>query len=148
MQIWDTSGQEQFKSMAPSYFRGSNGAFFVFDVTNSKSFDQISSWIEQCVANAGGDVVKIILANKVDMIEERVIARDRIENLAAKMDAQYFETSAKNAANIEKAFEKMARDIKNQLSKQAIIENNTSISLNQKPTINESEGTKPGGCCS
>lgn len=67
LHIWDTLGQEKFKSMAPIFFRRSVGAFLVYDVTNEESFVALKGWVEQLNNNADGKIVVMLLGNKCDL---------------------------------------------------------------------------------
>ena len=67
LHIWDTLGQEKFKSMAPIFFRRSVGAFLVYDVTNEESFVSLKGWVEQLNNNADGKIVVMLLGNKCDL---------------------------------------------------------------------------------
>ena len=75
LQIWDTAGQERFISITTSYYRGAMGIMLVYDVTNSKSFDNISKWLRNIQEHSNPDVEKIILGNKCDMEDRRVVSK-------------------------------------------------------------------------
>ncbi|XP_039257335.1 ras-related protein Rab-10-like [Styela clava] len=111
LQIWDTAGQERFHTITTSYYRGANGIMLVYDITNPKSFDNISKWLRNIEEHASEDVERMLLGNKCDMEEKRMISKERGEQIAREHGIKFYETSAKNNINIEKAFMTLATDI-------------------------------------
>merc|ERR1712032_667118 len=96
LQIWDTAGQERFHTITTSYYRGANGIMLVYDITNAKSFDNIHNWLRNIEQHASEDVEKMLLGNKCDMEDKRVIPKQRGEMLAREHGIKFFETSAKS----------------------------------------------------
>ncbi|PAA72367.1 hypothetical protein BOX15_Mlig016792g2 [Macrostomum lignano] len=117
LQIWDTAGQERFRTITTAYYRGAMGILLVYDVTNAKSFDNIRTWIGNINQHANPDVEKMLLANKCDMNDRRMIAKEMGERLANEHQLRFMETSAKSGINVEEAFLAMARDIKVKLDR-------------------------------
>merc|ERR1712183_1159691 len=115
LQIWDTAGQERFRTITTAYYRGAMGIMLVYDITNMKSFENIKNWIRNIEEHASGDVEKMILGNKKDMEEKRVVAEEKGQMLAMEYNIKFLETSAKEGDNIEKAFFTMAKDIKTKM---------------------------------
>jgi small GTP-binding protein len=103
LQLWDTAGQELFRAVTRGYYRGSIGAFLVFDVTRRESFANIQRWIEDVRAAARPDAVMVLLGNKADLAAARDVAADEAEAFARDRGMLYFETSAKTGENIERA---------------------------------------------
>jgi len=112
LQIWDTAGQEKYRSLAQNYYKNSMGVLLVFDVTEEDTFDNVRNWVRQIKNHAGENICKVLLANKADLTEERVIQSEQILELAADVNMQAFECSAKTGLNIEQAFLYLAREIK------------------------------------
>lgn len=79
LQIWDTAGQERFHTITTSYYRGAMGIMLVYDITNEKSFENIVKWLRNIDEHANEDVEKMILGNKCDMQEKRVVTKERGE---------------------------------------------------------------------
>ena len=73
LQIWDTVGQERFRTITTAYYRGAMGIMLVYDITNEKSFDNIKNWIRNIEEHASADVEKMILGNKCDMNDRRQV---------------------------------------------------------------------------
>ena len=94
LQIWDTAGQEQFKSITRSYYRAVAGALLVYDVTNEQSFLNVKNWLEEARANANPELVILLCGNKVDMEDKRVIPAERGRKLAELNGILFMETSA------------------------------------------------------
>ncbi|KAG6462014.1 hypothetical protein O3G_MSEX012998 [Manduca sexta] len=82
LQIWDTAGQERFHTITTSYYRGAMGIMLVYDITNEKTFDDIVKWLRNIDEHANEDVEKMILGNKCDMEEKRVVSKERGEAAA------------------------------------------------------------------
>uniref|UniRef100_A0A0A9VV46 Ras-related protein Rab-8A n=1 Tax=Lygus hesperus TaxID=30085 RepID=A0A0A9VV46_LYGHE len=112
LQIWDTAGQERFRTITTAYYRGAMGIMLVYDITNEKSFDNIKNWIRNIEENATTDVEKMLLGNKCDATEKRVVSKEKGEQLAVEYGIKFMETSAKDSINVETAFFSIARDIK------------------------------------
>lgn len=104
LQIWDTAGQESFRSITRSYYRGSIGALLVYDITKRQSFENLQKWLEEMKENAYSKMTTILIGNKVDLENERQVSFEEGQAFAKKHDLVFFETSAKSAHNVEKAF--------------------------------------------
>uniref|UniRef100_UPI00358F2705 ras-related protein Rab-10 n=1 Tax=Myxine glutinosa TaxID=7769 RepID=UPI00358F2705 len=111
LQIWDTAGQERFHTITTSYYRGAMGIMLVYDITNSKSFENISKWLRNIDEHASEDVERMLLGNKCDMEEKRLVPKEKGEQIAKEHGIRFFETSAKSNINIEEAFFTLAEDI-------------------------------------
>lgn len=111
MQLWDTAGQERFQSLGVAFYRGADCCVLVYDVNNAKSFDTLDSWRDEFLIQASPmdpeSFPFVVLGNKVDVDEsKRVISSKRASAFCqSKGGIPYFETSAKEAVNVEQAFE-------------------------------------------
>ena len=101
---WDTAGQERYRSITNAYYRGAEALVIVFDLTNRESFYHISDWIEEITKFTGTNIVRIALANKVDLKEERAVMPEDIKDFESKTNIPVYEVSAKSGVNIELAF--------------------------------------------
>ena len=106
VQIWDTAGQENFRSVTRAYYKASAVAMVVYDITKEESFSHIQSWMKDCKELAPSTVLIALIGNKSDLEEQRVITKERGENLARENNMMFFETSALNGNGIENAFKK------------------------------------------
>ena len=104
LQLWDTAGQEKYKSMVSSYYRGANVALIIFDLTNHISFDALPSWIENYYKNGPEQKNIILIGNKKDLEVERQVTQEEAETFAETNNMIYFETSAKDGENIDYVF--------------------------------------------
>ncbi|XP_012977027.1 ras-related protein Rab-26 isoform X3 [Mesocricetus auratus] len=82
LQIWDTAGQERFRSVTHAYYRDAHALLLLYDITNKDSFDNIQAWLTEIQEYAQQDVVLMLLGNKVDSTQERVVKREDGEKLA------------------------------------------------------------------
>jgi len=115
LQIWDTAGQERFRTITTSYFRGAQGILLVYDVTDRRSFESIRNWISQIQQHADVHVNKILVGNKCDMLDEKVVSTEEGQKLAKEFNIDFWEASAKNDINVEQSFIQIARGVKDRL---------------------------------
>lgn len=114
MQIWDTAGQERFQSLGMAFYRGADCCVLVFDVTAPNTFKSLESWRDEFLIQASprdpDNFPFVILGNKVDLENRAVSAKRAQQWCQSKNDIPYFETSAKEAVNVELAFQTIARN--------------------------------------
>lgn len=104
LQIWDTAGQESFKSITRSYYRGAVCALVVFDITNMESFKSVKGWINDVKMYSATPIVILLIGNKCDLTNRRQVSKGEAEKFAEENNIQYLETSAKSSENIHEAF--------------------------------------------
>eukprot|EP01060_Flectonema_neradi_P037683 TRINITY_DN765_c4_g1_i1.p1 TRINITY_DN765_c4_g1~~TRINITY_DN765_c4_g1_i1.p1 ORF type:complete len:213 (+),score=34.67 TRINITY_DN765_c4_g1_i1:44-682(+) len=114
--VWDTAGQEQFRSLAKMYFRGANAAVVVYDVTNYNSFERAQEWVKEiCTQCENPDLVVVLAGNKMDLVEEepsrRRVQLDEARTYASNNDLHIIETSAKDSTNVTELFTHIARQL-------------------------------------
>ena len=109
MQIWDTAGQERFRNVISSYFRGAHGLFLIYDITNRDSFKNLESWLIEIEKNASENVLKVLVGNKNDLEQDRVISYEEGKNFANRNGMEFIETSAKINTNVSEAFEMLGK---------------------------------------
>merc|ERR1711865_311569 len=145
LQIWDTAGQERFRTITQAYYRGAMGILLVYDVTDEKSFSNIRSWMRNIEQHANTEVVKVLLGNKCDMKQKRTVKQEDGEELAKEYGIEFFETSAKDKINVDQAFTRMAKLIKDK-RRDEVNENtiNTAHNINLDNNVQK---RKSGGCC-
>ena len=142
LQIWDTSGQERFRSITQNFYRGSDGILFVFDVTNKESFHNLEYWLNEAKED---DVKKILIGNKIDL-PSRTISKERMENLGKRYNLKSFETSAKTGENIKEIFTEIAELIIANKSEEEL--NSLYSKYKQNLSISSDPGEKrKKGCC-
>ena len=106
IQIWDTAGQENFRSVTRAYYKASAVAMVVYDITKEETFEHIQAWLKDCKELAPRTVLLVLIGNKSDLEDQRVITKERGEYLAKENNMMFFETSALNGNGIEEAFKK------------------------------------------
>uniref|UniRef100_A0A3P8YFN2 small monomeric GTPase n=1 Tax=Esox lucius TaxID=8010 RepID=A0A3P8YFN2_ESOLU len=116
--IWDTAGQERFRSVTHAYYRDAHALLLLYDVTNKTSFDNIKAWLTEIHEYAQQDAVLMLLGNKADATQERVVKREDGERLAKEFGVPYMETSAKSGLNVELAFTAVAKELKHRSMKE------------------------------
>ena len=141
MYIWDTAGQENFRAITRSYYRGAAVCLLVFDLTNSSTFASIREWHHDVVANAPPQVVLALVGNKRDLApSSRRVSREQAEALASEIGALYFETSARTGENVAAPFEAAAAEA---LRRLADAESFSGCYL----VASEPTGARAQGCC-
>ena len=111
LQIWDTAGQESFRSITRSYYRGASGALLVYDVTRRETFTHVASWLQDAKENSNMSMSILLIGNKCDLEDKRQVSEEEGRQLAQENHLMFMETSAKTAFNVEEAFLGTARAI-------------------------------------
>ena len=108
IQIWDTAGQEAFRSITRTYYKNSTCAFIVYDITDKKSFDNVITWLNEVKDMCYKDILICLIGNKCDLEGKRVISFEDGKSLADQNNLLFYETSAKNGINIQECFNESA----------------------------------------
>ena len=116
LQIWDTAGQESFRSITRAYYKNSACSFIVYDVTNKQSFLNVQDWFNECKKQTPKTVTMVLVGNKVDLEDKREVTYEEGENFARDNSMLFYETSAKNGDNIENMFYDSAEIIANKIN--------------------------------
>jgi small GTP-binding protein len=111
LDLWDTAGQERFKSMIPMYYKGAKAIIIAFDVTCNKSFQNAEKWLQEIETNTQNCLI-VLVGNKTDMTENRVVSSEQIKNFSNTKNISAFECSAKNDNGINEMFDFIAEKIK------------------------------------
>jgi len=136
LQIWDTAGQESFRSITRSYYRGSVGALLVYDITRRQSFNHLRQWIKDLQDYTHPDIVIILVGNKTDLHYRRQVTTEEGQLFATEHGFLFCETSAFTAENVHKVFTGTAQKIYERLYNGVIHPDNISgikIGARQQP---------------
>lgn len=158
LQIWDTAGQESFRSITRSYYRGAAGALLVYDITRRDTFNHLTRWLDEARTHSQSNMVIMLIGNKSDLEHRRAVSTDEGREFAQKHGLIFMETSAKTAANVENAFIDTATQIHGNILSGEIDVNNESHGIKVgMGTSNNNKGKvklggagaseQQGGCC-
>lgn len=158
IQIWDTAGQEMFRSITRAYYKNSVCACVVYDITRKTSFENIKSWIEDCKKHSPKTIFLVLIGNKVDLKKSREVSYEEGEAAAKQYGMLFYETSAKTGKNINEFFEQSCKEIDRRiengfydLNREScgvkIGFNNSENIVLDSQSINEREKKKKKKCC-
>ncbi|CAK9303021.1 unnamed protein product [Gordionus sp. m RMFG-2023] len=116
LQIWDTAGQERYRTITTAYYRGAMGFILMYDITNEESFNSVQDWSTQIKTYSWDNAQVILVGNKCDMEDERIVSTDRGKQLADHLGMEFFETSAKENINVKAVFERLVDIICDKMS--------------------------------
>lgn len=108
--LCDTAGEEKYRALAPLYYRDSDGALLVFDITKRESFERIEKWVFELL-NSNNAIKIAICANKSDLVDSYQISEEQIMKLAEKLDAQWFIISAKTGEMVEECYSELIKKV-------------------------------------
>lgn len=131
-----TAGQERYRAITSAYYRGALGAIIVYDITSTKSFENVELWIDELRQHTDDKIVLMLVGNKVDLRHLRAVEKETAASFAEENKMHFVETSALNAMNVDVAFESTLRKIyeivKEQESDRNEQENEQATMLNKK----------------
>eukprot|EP00455_Lapot_gusevi_P035297 TRINITY_DN3908_c0_g2_i2.p1 TRINITY_DN3908_c0_g2~~TRINITY_DN3908_c0_g2_i2.p1 ORF type:complete len:210 (+),score=63.78 TRINITY_DN3908_c0_g2_i2:112-741(+) len=111
LQIWDTAGQDRYRTINAAFYRHANGVILVYDVTNRETFDHVEGWLKEALQYSDANIQILIIGNKADLPDHQV-TEEMGQQLAEKLGrVPFMITSAKNATNVDTAFMMMAQQL-------------------------------------
>ena len=141
LNIWDTAGQERFKTITSTYYKGAHGIILAYDITDRESFNNVNNWLAEVKKHAGAQVIKLLVGNKCDLENERVVTAKEGKEFADSLGISFMETSAKQRINIDESFMTLTKQIYELLPE---TERRGEEKLNPKSIQRKQE---KGGCC-
>ena len=137
--IYDTAGQERFKSLAANYIKKANGILLVYDIADHSTFENIGIWMESITEEKGDKLPIVLVGNKSDLTDERQVSNEEGKNLAKNKGFHFYETSCKNGSNVTECFLDLAELVYEKSGKKLSQNSN-------KKLENVSAGKKKGFC--
>jgi Ras-related protein Rab-11A len=120
-QVWDTAGQERFRALGPNFYRGAKGSICVFNITDSNSFKNVSTWLSEFEKHGETNALSLLVGNKSDLQQQRAVSTEEAKRFAEKAGVLYMETSAKDATNVTEAFELVLGKITERMDSSTVI---------------------------
>ena len=111
VQIWDTAGQEKYRSITSSYYKGAQGCLLVYDITRKETFDNIDKLFSELKNSSNSDITAILIGNKCDLSNERKVTTEEAQKKAKLLNMAFMETSALDGSNIDKAFSELVNNV-------------------------------------
>ena len=103
VQLWDTAGQDKYRAITRNYYRGAHGIILLYDVTNEKTYDNIKKWITSIKEEISDQICIVLIANKIDNVQERKVNKEKGEKLAETYGIKLFECSAKTGEGVNES---------------------------------------------
>ena len=156
IQIWDTAGQENFRSITRAYYKNSVCALVVYDISSRDSFNNVSTWIEDCKNQSPKTIFMVLVGNKCDLNDKRQVTAEEGKDLADRNEMLFFETSAKEGINVEEIFLNSANEISKKIDQGYYDLENDTCGIkkglnrnNQQLHLGNNQGGNNGGgsCC-
>ncbi|OMJ87902.1 hypothetical protein SteCoe_10315 [Stentor coeruleus] len=148
LQIWDTAGQESFRSITRGYYRGAAAALLTFDITRRDTFISLSKWLEETKNNGNPNMVIVLVANKVDLDSQRVVSREEGERFARDNKLLYIETSAKTAFNVSETFIRTGKEVLQKILNGEIDTSTNNAGIKVGGEAQKSPSSSTNTCCS
>eukprot|EP00731_Ephydatia_muelleri_P019672 Em0012g497a len=142
LQIWDTAGQENYRALAPTYYRGASGVVVVYDITRRETFEHVEYWMTEVRNNMHPDATILLVGNKSDQEATRAVSRQEAEQYAEKHKLYFMETSAMDSSNVSTSFEWILNTVYNHAD---AVNENSGIKLDV--TSSKKNGTWRSRCC-
>ncbi|KAJ3423679.1 ras and ef-hand domain-containing protein [Anaeramoeba flamelloides] len=141
LQIWDTAGQDRFRSITRQYYRGTKGVILVYDVTNRDSFERIKDWMEEIDRYGEKNCCSIVIGNKSDLESKREVPKEIGQLFAEQHGLKFIETSAKMNKNVDEMFEQISKQMKETEIK------NIANNIKNVVKVEKSIKIKKSSCC-
>ena len=148
VKLFDTAGQERFKSITTNYIKKANGILLVYDITDETSFKKIEAWHQNLSSDSNNILPIVLIGNKSDLEEERVVSTEDGEELAQKLKIEnhFFETSCQSGKNVHEAINDLVQQIYDKFGNNE----NQSFEIkhdNNKKDKKDKKGKKENSCC-
>ncbi|XP_065666612.1 uncharacterized protein LOC100214114 [Hydra vulgaris] len=148
LNIWDSAGQERFRTIVNTYYRGAQGICLVYDITNMESFTNLNDWLKDVSELAEKDAKKLIIGTKLDLESQRCVTTNNVQAFSDQLDIPFIETSSKTGNNVENAFCQMTKLLLSDVD-QELVSNaeNASIILSASKNVVLRPNKSEKSCC-
>ena len=109
--IWDTAGQDKFRSITSNFYKGADGIILIYDITDRKTFNSVRNWINNIQEEAPDKVALVLAGNKVDDEKNRKVQKSEGEKIADEYSLPFFECSAKSDINVTQTFDALIKKV-------------------------------------
>ena len=147
IEMWDTAGQERYKSITSAYYKGAKGALVVYDTTSAQSFENVDKWYNEIKEKTGKDIKLILIGNKIDLAEQKVVNTDEALAKAKTWGIPLMETSAKSAVNVKEAFHNLLKEMYLEMNKNLQNVENKNLENNNGVQLDVNEKKEKKRCC-
>ena len=147
IEMWDTAGQERYKSITSAYYKGAKGALVVYDTTSAQSFENVDKWYNEIKEKTGKDIKLILIGNKIDLAEQKVVNTDEALAKAKTWGIPLMETSAKSAVNVKEAFHDLLKEMYLEMNKNLQNVENKNLENNNGVQLDVNEKKEKKKCC-
>ena len=148
VEVWDTAGQERYKAITSSYYKGAKGAIIVYDITNEDSFNNVESWMNDVVKKGQKDMQFLLLGNKKDLVNDRLVSEEKGIKKARELNMHLFEASALEKTNVNEAFNYLMREIYLDMRRQKMNNtNNINDNINAGGILLNTNNKNKKKCC-
>ncbi|XP_046559383.1 ras-related protein Rab-8B-like [Haliotis rubra] len=138
LQMWDTAGQEKYRSLTASYYRGANGCIIMFDVTNEETFDHVHRWFEDMREYASHKEIAVVLVGTKCHEHDREVTIDRASSFAEEHNIPYIEVSAERDINsVNSVFETLVEKVLENISRNSTMSQSSDQSEVSKLSRNQ-----------
>ena len=135
LQLWDTAGQERFRGLSPNYLRNTDGVLLLYDITSRDTFEHVSGWMDAINTYAQKNQATILVGNKTDCEQERVIQYEEGCALSEKYNILFKETSAMKGVGVDEVFTSLTSEI---FKKGGAVPNTQGIKLEDGKNVEQS----------
>ena len=153
-EIWDTAGQEKYRSLAKMFFKDAAVALIVYDITSRKSFDEIKNyWMNLVKENGPKQIIMYIVGNKCDLSEKEAVIEDQAREYAENQHVSFYLTSAKNSIGIDELFDEIGKKYLSPefTNSEEIIQRkmrkNEVTKVNKEAALQNNKNSNKKGCC-
>ena len=149
LNIWDSAGQERFRTIVNTYYRGAHGIIVVYDTTDRDSFEHLPDWLKDVSELAEPNSKKLLVGTKVDMDGScRHVSKEAVISFSTAIDVPFIETSAKTGQNVEQAFNQMTTMLMEDInSGDLVIGNQNTIKLDGRSQAVTANSKQKKKCC-